>query len=90
MLNHNKPTYFKDGLPSNIPFCFQGEEVTELRRRLRLSNFPFNNSDSHYGYKFCTRMRHTLTDIGICTTFNGADVFGDKNEELQTNSAVGG
>ena len=73
-----------DGLPGGklgtIPFCFQNEEVKRFKENISQSSFPFPKNTKNYGYKFCIETNLTVTDIGICTTFNGAGIFGQKKQ----------
>ena len=76
---------FPGGGLGTIPLCFDGEDVARLRENLTLVNFPFPKNATNYGYKLCFNTKPTVTDIGICTTYNSANIFGSKDEKDKQN-----
>ena len=79
MKSMNHPSKFEPGKTWSVPFCFQGKQVGSFRKSIRTGNYQFNQSEPVLGQTFCTRVKQTITDIGPCTTFNGADIFSSVN-----------
>lgn len=65
-----------------IPFCFQGNELEQFQSSLKAYRKGYHANATHkpaYGYEFCTHVKQTLTDIGLCTTLKYDNMVSKKN-----------
>ena len=80
MSDINHPAVFKPAdsrsrpLTWLIPFCFHGRGLYSMFNQLSPGqNVNFSKNQLHYGYSFCNNAKQTITDEGVCTTFNSPD-----------------